>query len=529
MKFKNIVPIFIITAALSGCDSVNPFGDNDKAIYFPESTEKPKVQGLVYKPCYTRNGAIAMRGAPISAKEKLYKCEGRVMVFPMPRIPRDGIGDVSPRDLYSNLANTNPQVRSDTLYVIDTVLEDSPDTDNTSAPEKSAQIQGMLDDYIKNMEKRKDTDPTEYEIAKDIYDRHFADRDEELNRPNWKGIPGNTFSGHGIADKPVKTTIADKAKDTATISAPAKEPVKTVDIEDAKELDKTPYKEVKATDINEEKPEIKKPLATENIPDFDFTDPKKTAFVEKTELEVQMEKNKELSSQKKTEDAIIDKDISSVLVDDELADWNCTQNMCATRLQDSGLDIADLIATSKGVLNDKTSHITPRLYAICSLKCASQADKKYEGDVIEFLSNYLRRRAPWIIPAKGEKEPAIKAVRPDVQAALYVVGARDRMRNVGFDINLIGTDLRGADMSFANLYNTNLSFSNLASTNLQDAYGLLDWNKVYLTTIDEMTKIPESIFAGFVVVKKPSLPIQPAGSYTVTSDDWIYWTAVPVK
>ncbi len=457
MKIKHVLPIFLMaTTIVAGCSSTPELPD--EAIFFPEkSIDFETIGDPNFKPCYSRS-CIYMLGAPLSKNEKGFMRQRVIAVFPTPRIPKGGIGYITPRNLYSNLANQNPQVRSDTLYVIDNILNDK------SKQNEHQQIQAILDDYIKNMTK-KEYNPTEYGIAVDIYADHFPSMDENLNRPNWKGIPSDSLSGHGLE---------------------------------------------------------------ENMPTFDFTDPKDTAFVNKTELEIQMDKNANLNNQKMFEDSLIDSDLINISPED-LKDWSCTQQMCSTKLNESELDIQSIINNAKGVLNDKSQLTTPRLKAICSMKCAAQADKKYEPDVVEYLASYLRRRTPWIIPAKGEKEPPIKAVRPDVQAALYVVMARDRMRDVGFDINLIGTDLRGADMSFANLYNTNLSFTNLASANMEKAYGLLDWNKIYLSTINNTTKIPTSMFAGFVVTKQPVLPIQPAGSYTVTTDDWIYWKAIPVK
>ncbi len=559
MMFNKILPIALLsTTALFGCDMMGSLwqDDDNNQILFPKE-DYTIVKTANYNSCANPSECLIVRGAPVVGNKKptIYN-SSYVAVFPVPRPIKRDIGFVSARDLYSNLGSSDSQVRSDTLSVMDEILND--DAKNY----QHEQIQGMLEDYINDLTKKEKYNINEYDIAKDIYMNHFPKENDKLNRPNWDKVKNKDFSDLDLST-PSVIKDAENNKNTGDNknNESSKDRSKILEKSIVKNQDENKNSSIITTKVKEnlddkslktiEKIDIIKKVETveniehienikhienvekvdelSNIPEFDFSDPKNNSLSEPTELELQMDLNKTLSEQKKQEDAIIDNDLSMIPTAEELLDWSCTQNMCATRLSESGNDIKALIDASKVVLKDKTQTITPRLYAICSMKCASQADKKFEPEVIEFLATYLRRRAPWIIPAKGEIEPQIKSVRPDVQASLFVVGARDRMKNLGFDINLIGTDLRGADLSFANLYNTNLSFSNLAAANIEGAYGLLDWNKVYLATIDETTKIPPSIFAGFVVVKQPNLPVLPAGSYKVTTDDWIFWNATPVK
>ena len=462
-------------------------------IFFPQSDiviKNPK-----YTPCYIyTDKGIILRGAPAmhvrggNPNRPLEIGKGRVIVFPQPNLsPNVKIGSLRPQDLHNNLYNNDPQVRSNTLYVIDRVMA-SPERDDARP-----QVQAMLDDYIKNMaDKEEAINGGEFDTAKTVYDHHFAQK--EADRPNWDKVKDNMFK---------EVIIPMDDENFAPMITNDEAPV------------------IQEVDV------VAKEIFTPEFPEK----ADEPAHVEKGDIVKQMEKNTAMVEEKIKEDAIVDKDLAELKPEnaDDLWMWECNQKACATKLGEKRDKIEEIINSAKSTLSDKTQKTSERLWAICSMKCAAQADKKYEPDVVEFLASYVRRRTPWIIPAEGAPEPPIKAVRPDVQAALFVIAARDRMKDLGFEVNLVGTDLRGADMSFANLYNTNLSFSNLSSTNLEKAYGLMDWNKIYLATIDVMTKIPDSVDAGFIVTKKPVLPPQPVGSYTVTTDDWIFWNAVPVK
>jgi hypothetical protein len=226
------------------------------------------------------------------------------------------------------------------------------------------------------------------------------------------------------------------------------------------------------------------------------------------------------------EDGLIDAEYIREGVD--VSSWNCEQRVCDAKLEDATpVMLRGLYETAKETLDSRTSSLGSRLDAICSMKCVSRAARTQEEEIIQYLSSYIRRRVPWHIPGKEDKVVPIRPVRPDVQAALYVVTGADRTKEMT-EIDLRGSDLRGADLEFANLYSVNLSGSNLNATNLGQAEGLDDWFKIYLVTIDETTRIPDSVSAGFVPTKAPYIPPQEPGSYKVTTNDWIWWTATPV-
>jgi uncharacterized protein YjbI with pentapeptide repeats len=91
-------------------------------------------------------------------------------------------------------------------------------------------------------------------------------------------------------------------------------------------------------------------------------------------------------------------------------------------------------------------------------------------DNVVLPSNWLGRRVGWrlyrwLIPEGRDQE---RTPRPDVQAALTVVGRRDTKRDIR-PINVCGANLSSANLVGANLRNTNLSDTNLRGANLSKA------------------------------------------------------------
>jgi uncharacterized protein YjbI with pentapeptide repeats len=102
--------------------------------------------------------------------------------------------------------------------------------------------------------------------------------------------------------------------------------------------------------------------------------------------------------------------------------------------------------------------------------------------VMEVLAACIREhsREQWPPPPSEEPgaEPPERATRPDVQAAMTVIGRRDITHDSGpidlANVNLSGADLRGAELANANLIGANLTRAvaiqaNLAGANLRNA------------------------------------------------------------
>ncbi|GHU02132.1 hypothetical protein FACS1894186_6230 [Alphaproteobacteria bacterium] len=229
------------------------------------------------------------------------------------------------------------------------------------------------------------------------------------------------------------------------------------------------------------------------------------------------------------EDAVVDRGYVGVKEIDA-SGWDCQPRVCEAQTKGASADyLTDIEDAARATLASRTADLGARLSAVCTMKCVAVADDSREERITHELAAYVRRRVPWSVEADSKANPPIRPVRPDVQAALYAITGADRSKDMAREIDLQGSDLRGADLEFANLAGVNLSGSNLKATNLGSATGLDDWFKIYLITLDETSRIPDSVSAGFVPTKAPYIPPQEVGSYKVIADeDWIWWTSTPV-
>jgi uncharacterized protein YjbI with pentapeptide repeats len=107
-----------------------------------------------------------------------------------------------------------------------------------------------------------------------------------------------------------------------------------------------------------------------------------------------------------------------------------------------------------------------RIGGIYALERIAHDSARDHPTVMEVLSAFIREhsRGQWPSPESGGAEPQ-QLARPDVQAAVTVVGRRNEKRDIR-PIDLRGADLRGADLTRLNLRGANLSRVNLAGANL---------------------------------------------------------------
>ena len=105
--------------------------------------------------------------------------------------------------------------------------------------------------------------------------------------------------------------------------------------------------------------------------------------------------------------------------------------------------------------------------------------------VMEVLAAFIREhsREQWPFPELGAEAPD-HATRPDVQAAIAVIGRRNNRRDRD-PINLTGADLTGADLSGVNLSGAGFSGADLTRAILTDAdLSGADLMRVILTGAD---------------------------------------------
>jgi hypothetical protein len=100
---------------------------------------------------------------------------------------------------------------------------------------------------------------------------------------------------------------------------------------------------------------------------------------------------------------------------------------------------------------------------------------RYHWKVIEFLADFVRRKAPRKEEDEWEEERSPKIPEDDIQSALTVIGQRDTKKdpeNQRLDlskVNIAGAELMKAQLQGALLYEANLQEANLIDANLQEA------------------------------------------------------------
>ena len=107
-----------------------------------------------------------------------------------------------------------------------------------------------------------------------------------------------------------------------------------------------------------------------------------------------------------------------------------------------------------------------RIGGIYALERVARDSARDHPTVMEVLTAFIREhsREPWPPPDDGGQEPE-RSTRPDVQAALTVIGRRDPKH----DISLGAIDLRRADLRGADLIVAQLRGADLSSADLRDA------------------------------------------------------------
>jgi len=109
------------------------------------------------------------------------------------------------------------------------------------------------------------------------------------------------------------------------------------------------------------------------------------------------------------------------------------------------------------------------IYALERIARGAEADY---WPVMEILTTYVRERAPWKESRPPSEEPPARKLAADIQAALTVLGRRERVYKTGEDLrlDLRGTDLRRANLSGAHLEGAILSGAHLEEANLSGAH-----------------------------------------------------------
>jgi hypothetical protein len=143
--------------------------------------------------------------------------------------------------------------------------------------------------------------------------------------------------------------------------------------------------------------------------------------------------------------------------------WYTAQNY---RLSRQGQVTDRYTRAIEQVGSDKLDVRTGAIYALERISRDSAAD---HPTVIEVLAAFIREhsREQWQSPEPGGEMPR-RTTRPDVQAALTVIGRRNAQHDRQ-PVHLTGADLTGADLTGANLGSTEFTGANLTRASLADA------------------------------------------------------------
>ena len=111
-----------------------------------------------------------------------------------------------------------------------------------------------------------------------------------------------------------------------------------------------------------------------------------------------------------------------------------------------------------------------RIGGIYALERIARDSARDHPTIMEVLAAFVREhsREQWPKPAEGGGGPPLRGPRPDVQAAVTVIGRRT-VRHDSQPVDLMGADLNGAHLVEANLNNANLRWVNLTGAFLSDA------------------------------------------------------------
>jgi len=120
---------------------------------------------------------------------------------------------------------------------------------------------------------------------------------------------------------------------------------------------------------------------------------------------------------------------------------------------------------SKAIEQLGSDNMDVRLGGIYALEGIAVDSARHHPTVMEVLAAFIREhsREQWPVPGSDDAAVPERTTRPDVQAALTVIGRRDAAR----DRRRI--DLHGADLIRANLTRANLTRANLDHANLTGA------------------------------------------------------------
>lgn len=168
--------------------------------------------------------------------------------------------------------------------------------------------------------------------------------------------------------------------------------------------------------------------------------------------------------------------------------YGCTPQMCQDRLK-GRVSNTNLALRAMSLIDAPMTPEHDKMWALCTMGCIARHDKKLEPSQIDILAAFVRKNAKW---SSEDLFKPFSPLKPEVQAALFILTDPEAGIDPTYDIDLSGTDLRGADLSNADLRpfifkGANLSGADMSGSVIDDTYRRFDQ-----AVIDPFTVFPKN-------------------------------------
>jgi hypothetical protein len=133
------------------------------------------------------------------------------------------------------------------------------------------------------------------------------------------------------------------------------------------------------------------------------------------------------------------------------------------------IELQHWLVYTKAIEQLRSGKLAERIRGIYALEYVAGNFPGYHFTVIDRLSAFIRENShdDGPAPGSGGAKPGLP-IRPDIQAALTVIGRRDAQCDTS-PINLTGADLTGADLTGADLTGADLTGADLTGADLTGA------------------------------------------------------------
>ena len=180
--------------------------------------------------------------------------------------------------------------------------------------------------------------------------------------------------------------------------------------------------------------------------------------------------------------------------DAEINRYTCSPQVCTDRLL-GRVNNHNLAVRAMTLLTDPNGKTEDQIWALCTIGCIADRDKKLETSQVDTLAAFVKRNRRWDV--QNDLFRPYTPIPIEVQMALYILTDPKIKRDLGRDVDLTETDLRTADLSRGNLRDIDFSGSHLGGANLSGSKTDLPVRRFDRVVIDEFTRMPGKMRGAF--------------------------------